>query len=113
MQALRNVRDQQSAVRTESSEASGILEDTEGVVWLFARGRRVGRVSLVLACGESPLHFDSIVWDHVVALRLLQGETVPNVTGLMLTAGTHRSPWHPEPGVDRPIFQPVDAGLPF
>ena len=99
MQTLRNFGDQQGSSGAGTSEATRLLEDPNGIKWLFVRERRIGRV-----IGDGPFQFASIVWDHVIALRLLQGETIPKVTGLMLLSGEHRPFWHPEPGVEHPLF---------
>ncbi len=77
-----------------------LLEDSHGVVWLLVRDCPVGRVRGV----QDLLRFDSITWCPAIALRLLQGTTIPEATGLVLLEGEHRPAWHPEPGVNNPFF---------
>lgn len=99
MQGVRDPGDHESAGGARADEAARVLEDPRGVRRLFVRERCIGRVQKL-----DPLEPGVIVWDHAVALRLLQGESIPNVTGLMLVDGEHRPWWHPEPGVDAPVF---------
>jgi hypothetical protein len=100
VQELRDDADLKSARATSSSEAARVLEDSYGVKWLHVGTRTVGKVS----GHKGSLEFESIVWHPIVSMRLLQGASIPDATGLVLVAGEHRPLWHPEPGVDHPRF---------
>jgi hypothetical protein len=85
-----------------ADRAKRFLEDPDGVAWLLSDGRRIGRVR-----GEITTSVD-IDWVHEVALLLLQGASIPYVTGgLSLVAGAHRPPWHPRPGIDGAVFSNI------
>jgi hypothetical protein len=97
MQEVLDAQDHEAATGAGAAEAEGLLEDSRGVTWLTHNGAVIGSVT----GRKSALEYESISWHQSIALRLLQGFTIPQAThGLTLVSGTHRPVWHPRPGVD-------------
>ena len=112
---------------TDTSAARGacrVLEDSEGVKLVAAgaaepmailfRYRLLHREASLM---DPPPRYhlaESLRWSHSVALRLLQGASVPQILGAgwFLVGGAHRAAWHPFPGVDAPVLAEVCQGMP-
>lgn len=90
--------DHQGAGTTAPEEAEGVLEDSDGVVWLFKAGERVARISkprlnLISGLyfsrrrGEEFLiewrrwQFDRLSWTYKFALFFLQGASIQQLIG--------------------------------
>jgi hypothetical protein len=68
-------------------------------------GRVRGDVNYQRSVGGDYFSFDELTWDPIIALRLLTGESVPNVAGIFLIDGKHKPVWSSEPGVVSPKFR--------
>lgn len=103
MQEIRHVEGYKDPWLYAGPKPERLLEDTDGVSWLYSpSGKRIGKVH----GRKSQFDYELIVWEHSVALMLLQGASVPLVTeGLLLERGAHRPPWHPQPGVEGALFR--------